>query len=256
MTEDRAVAAPLVLGIDIGGSSVKGAPVQVQTGALAGERLLIPTPQPATPAAAAMVLTEMVRHFSWKGPIGCGIPAVIRDGQARTAANIDSSWIGADIVPLFGAATGCAVTILNDADAAGLAEMRFGAGQNRRGTVIIITIGTGLGTALFRDGALVPNTEMGHLLLPGGLVAERHASAAVKLREHLDWQEWAGRLNLYLQHLDGIFAPDLFILGGAISGDFPEFSPHLALRSEVRPAKLRNDAGIVGAALAASGHSG
>lgn len=242
-----------ILGIDIGGSTLKAAPVDTLTGSLAGERLLVPTPQPVTPAAVAIALTEMVRHFAWNGPVGCGVPAVIRDGYAHTAANIDRSWIDTDIVTLFHAATGCPVTILNDADAAGLAEMRFGAGRNQHGTVIIITIGTGLGTALFRDGTLVPNTELGHLLLPGGLVAERFASAAVKNREGLDWPEWAGRLDLYLRSLEEIFTPDLFILGGAISSDFRWFSPYLRLHTPVRPADLRNDAGIVGAALAVTG---
>lgn len=240
-----------VLGIDIGGSTLKGAPVDTLTGALVDERLLITTPQPATPTAVARVLTEMIRHFSWQGPLGCGVPAVIKNGCAYTAANIDQTWIGADIQALFGAATGCPVTILNDADAAGLAEMRFGAGRHQQGTVIVVTVGTGLGTALFRDGLLVPNTELGHLLLPGGLIAERFASAATKTREGLVWQEWAGRLELYLQRLEEFFAPDLFILGGGISSDFPAFSPYLKLHTPMRPAELRNDAGIVGAALAA-----
>ncbi|TLM61372.1 MAG: ROK family protein [Deltaproteobacteria bacterium] len=241
-----------MLGIDVGGSALKGAPVDTRTGTLTAARLLVPTPRPATPAAIAATVAGMARHFAWQGPLGCGIPAVVRDGRAGTAANIDHSWIGTDVGALFGAATGCPVTVLNDADAAGLAEMRFGAGKGQRGTVILVTIGTGLGTALFHDGVLVPNTELGHLRLPGDLVAEHFASAAAKRREQLDWPAWAGRLNLYLGQLDAFFSPDLIILGGAISGDFAAFSPGLSLRAAVCPALLGNDAGIVGAALAAA----
>lgn len=251
MAEGNRTAAWPILGIDIGGSAIKGALVETLAGRLIGDRLALPTPRPATPAAVTAVVKTIVGHFAWQGPLGCGIPAVVRDGRARTAANIDPAWIGTEIAALFGAATGCPVSVLNDADAAGLAEMQFGAGKGQRGTVILVTIGTGLGTAVFRDGVLVPNTEFGHLRLPDGEVAERYASAAAKTRAGLDWREWGGRLNLYLTCLDELLSPDLVILGGAISGEFPAFAPYLTLRAAVRPAALGNDAGIIGAALAA-----
>lgn len=253
MTEQKPVTSPQVLGIDIGGSSLKGAPVDPATGQLTAPRFCLPTPQPATPAAIAASTAEMARHFNWSGPVGVGLPAAIRGGIVRTASNLDKSWLGTEGEPLFVEATGCAVSLLNDADAAGLAEMRFGAGRGRQGTVLMVTIGTGLGTALFRNGVLVPNTEFGHLLLRG-MVAESYASAAVRERLGLSYRQWAKRFDRYLCRLEELLWPDLFILGGGISQNHEQFFPYLTVATETVAATLRNDAGIVGAALAATGH--
>lgn len=239
-----------VLGIDIGGSGIKGAPVDLTRGTLTAERLQIPTPQPATPAAVAKTVAEVIRHFDWQGPIGCGLPAAIRQGVVCTAANIDPTWINTDVIRLFADKLDLKVTTLNDADAAGLAEMQFGAGQGHAGTVMIITVGTGLGSALFRNGTLVPNTELGHLLL-NDTVAEKYASGAVRQQEGLSYRKWAERFNGYLLRLEELFWPDLFIIGGGISNDHDKFFPHLTTSTEIVPAQLRNEAGIVGAALAA-----
>ena len=239
------------LGIDVGGSGIKGAPVDLQQGVLAEEKLRIPTPQPATPEAVAETVATIARHFAWKGPIGCGLPSVIQNGVVRTAANIDASWIGTPADELFSTATGCPVRVWNDADAAGIAEMRYGAGVNRRGTVMMITVGTGLGTALFRDGTLVPNTELGHLRLEGES-AEKFASAATREKLGLSFEKWAERFDLYLHLLHGLFWPDLFIIGGGISKKHEQFFPYLTVDCEILPAQLRNTAGIVGAALMAS----
>jgi polyphosphate glucokinase len=241
-----------ILGIDIGGSGIKGAPVDLNHGILAAERLRIATPQPATPDAVADTVDGIIRHFNWTGPVGCGLPSVVQNGVARTAANIDSSWIGTDVRTLLSQRTGCPVTVINDADAAGIAEMRFGAGRGRNGTILMVTVGTGLGTALFRDGSLVPNTELGHLLL-NGKVAEKYASAAAREDLGLSYKTWAKRLDLYLHQLQSLFWPDLFILGGGISKKHEKFFPFLTIETEFLPAVLRNQAGIVGAALAARG---
>ena len=241
-----------ILGIDIGGSGIKGAPVDLNQGILAAERLRIATPQPATPDAVADTVGIIIRHFNWTGPVGCGLPSVVQNGVARTAANIDSSWIGTDVRTLLSQRTGCPVSVINDADAAGIAEMRFGAGRGRNGTILMVTVGTGLGTALFRDGALVPNTELGHLLL-NGKVAEKYASAAAREDLGLSYETWAKRLDLYLHQLQSLFWPDLFILGGGISKKHEKFFPFLTIETEFLPAVLRNQAGIVGAALAARG---
>ena len=241
-----------ILGIDIGGSGIKGAPVDLSQGVLAAERLRIATPQPATPDAVADTVGRIIRHFNWTGPVGCGLPSVVQNGVARTAANIDSSWIGTDVRALLSQRTGCPVTVINDADAAGIAEMRFGAGRGRNGTILMVTVGTGLGTALFRDGTLVPNTELGHLLL-NGKVAEKYASAAAREDLGLSYKTWAKRLDLYLHQLQSLFWPDLFILGGGISKKHEKFFPFLTIETEFLPAILRNQAGIVGAALAARG---
>lgn len=240
-----------MLGIDIGGSALKGAPVDAASGRLLAPRLRLPTPQPATPAAVAATAAELVRHFAWTGPIGIGLPAVIRDGTVCTAANLDKAWVGTAGAHLFATAAGQPVALLNDADAAGLAEMRFGAGRGRPGTVLLVTVGTGLGTALFRDGVLVPNTEFGHLLLRGK-IAEQYASAAARERHGLSYRRWAKRLDRYLHRLEELLWPDLFIIGGGISKSHDKFLPHLTVATETVPAALRNDAGIVGAALAAS----
>ena len=239
-----------VLGIDIGGSGIKGAPVDLVRGCLATDRLRIPTPNPATPKAVAEAVAEIAGHFAWQGPIGCGLPAAIRQGIVCTAANIDTKWIGTDVNALSQHAPGTRCTVLNDADAAGLAEMRYGAGQNQSGTVMVITIGTGLGTALFRGQVLFPNTELGHILL-NGKSAEQFASGAVRKREQLSYKTWAGRLDDYLKRLEELFWPDLFILGGGISKKHDKFFPYLSVKTRTFPAQLRNEAGIVGAALAA-----
>lgn len=240
-----------VLGIDIGGTGIKGAPVDITTGALLQERYRVLTPQPATPAAVAEVVAEVARHFAWTGPVGCTFPAVVRGGVALTAANVDAAWVGTDAAALFARATGCPVVVLNDADAAGLAEMSFGAGQGRRGVVLLLTFGTGIGSALFTDGVLVPNTELGHLEVDGK-EAEERASDRVRQRKELGFKRWSRRVNRVLGELEALLSPDLFILGGGVSKDYAEFGPHLRARAEIVPARLLNQAGIVGAALAAS----
>ena len=238
-----------ILGIDIGGSGIKGAPVDTLKGRLFKERLRLPTPSPATPNAVAETMAEIVQHFNWTGPVGCGMPAVIRNGIACTAANIDPSWIGTDVVELLSARFGLDVTALNDADAAGLAEMRYGVGSKATGTTIVVTAGTGLGTALFRDNTLVPNTELGHLHLHGK-VAEHHAAAVVRTKLKLSYRDWARRFDDYLHRLEELFWPDLFIIGGEISKDHALFFPYLTIKTRILPAALRNDAGIIGAAVA------
>jgi len=240
-----------ILGIDIGGSGVKAGVVDVDKGCLVGERLRIPTPVPATPQAVQAAVVSLVREFSWKDAVGCGFPGVIHDGRAMTAANIDPAWVGADVAGLFADATGCSFHVLNDADAAGIAEMRFGAGRGRLGVVLLVTVGTGLGSALFSDAVLVPNTEFGHILVRGK-VAERYASAAVREREHLSWSKWGKRFNRYLQRMEELVWPDLFIIGGGVSKKHERFFPQIDVQAEIVPAQLRNEAGIIGAALSAA----
>lgn len=239
-----------ILGIDIGGSGIKGAPVNTQTGEMLAERFRVPTPEPSVPDAVAEVLREVSRHFSWNGPIGAGFPSVVRRGVILTAANIDESWIGADAATVFSEKTGCPVTVINDADAAGLAEMRFGAGKNaQKGTVILITLGTGIGTAIFTDGHLVRNTEFGHLEIRGK-DAERRASDATRQRKDLSWKDYAKRVNEYLEHMERLFWPDLIIVGGGISKESEKFFPYLETEAKLVPAEMLNNAGIVGAAMA------
>ncbi len=238
------------LGIDIGGSGIKGAPVETVSGKLLARRYRIRTPDPSTPEAVARVVAKICRHFAWQEPIGCGFPAVVQHGYTRTAANVDPSWIGADAQAVIGAATGCETVVLNDADAAGIAEMRFGSGRDQTGVVMIITIGTGLGSALFVDGQLVPNTELGHVELDGR-DAETFASDAVRKRKGLSWKAWARRFDRYLNHLEFLFSPDLFILGGGASKKSAKFLHRLTVKARVVPARLQNEAGIIGAALAA-----
>lgn len=241
-----------VLGVDIGGSGVKAGVVDVAKGCLTGERLRIATPMPATPDAVKNCVASLVREFSWRGPVGCGFPSVIHDGTAMTAANIDAAWIGTDVARLFADATGCPFQVLNDADAAGIAEMCFGAGRERRGVVLVITVGTGLGSALFSEGVLVPNTEFGHILVRGK-VAEHYASAAVRERKHLSWEQWGKRFNRYLRRMEELVWPDLFIIGGGASKKFERYFSQIEVKAELVPAQLRNEAGIIGAALAAAG---
>jgi polyphosphate glucokinase len=238
-----------VLGIDIGGSGIKAAPVDTRRGTLLAKRLRVATPQPASPRAIAEAVSEIVTHFRWTGPVGCALPVVVKRGRVCTAANIAKEWLGVDAYRLFGTATGRRVSLINDADAAGYAEMHFGAGRRRTGLVIMVTLGTGIGTALFINGHLVPNTELGHLQLRGS-DAERRAAARVRKAKDLSWKKWSRRVDAYLHLLQGYFWPDLFIVGGGVSRKWRKFGPKLTLPTPVVPAKLRNDAGIIGAALA------
>jgi polyphosphate glucokinase len=238
-----------ILGVDIGGSGIKGAIVDTLTGELISERHRIDTPQPATPEAVAAVLAQLVVHFSWNGPIGCGFPAVIQHGVVRTASNISKAFIGANIDSLFSEATNCEVHNLNDADAAGIAEMHFGEGAGQVGVVLLITIGTGLGTALFTGGNLLPNTELGHVYLENGLEAERFASDAARKLQDLGWKSWGSRFDIYLSTMEKLFWPDLIILGGGASKKFDKFKEQISIKTTVKPAAFLNQAGIVGAAL-------
>jgi polyphosphate glucokinase len=240
-----------LVGIDIGGTGIKGAPVDVGRGELTAERLRVLTPQPAVPDAVAKAVAEVVGHFPANGPVGATFPAVIRRGRAETAANVDKSWIGEDVAVRLGDAAGRRFVVLNDADAAGLAEMRFGAGKGRGGVVLMVTLGTGIGTAVFVDETLVPNTELGHLELDGR-EAERHASESARERKQLSWEKWGHRVDEYLRHLEMLLSPDLFIIGGGISKKSAKFFPYLHTRAEVVAAQLLNEAGIVGAAVAAA----
>ncbi len=239
-----------ILGIDIGGTGIKGAPVNVETGELLAPRYRIVTPEGAKPRPVAKVVAEVAQYFNWQGAIGCGFPAAIHQGTVLTAANIHKKWIGENAAGLFSELTGGPVYVVNDADAAGLAEMTFGAGKDRPGVVIVITVGTGLGTALFTNGHLLPNAELGHLEIDG-LDAELRASDAARQREKLSWKKWAERFDHYLHTMEKLLWPDLFILGGGASKKFDRFAEYLSVQAEVVPAQMLNEAGIVGAALAA-----
>ena len=239
------------LGINIGGTGIKAAPVHTTKGMLLTERVKVETPRPALPDAVAAVVAQHVKNFSWTGPVGIAFPGVVVDGVTMTAANLDPAWVGLDTRALFNKATDVSTSLINDADAAGLAEMTFGAGAGHQGTVLMLTFGTGIGSALFRDGVLIPNTEFGHIEVRGR-DAETRASERAKELHDLSWGKWAGRVDEYLRHVDALTAPDLVIIGGGISRKADKFLPLLtSLRAAVVPAAMHNDAGIVGAALAA-----
>ena len=239
-------------GVDIGGSGIKGAPVDLDRGDLAAQRVKVLTPHPSVPPAVADAVRRVVEPFGRPRPVGITFPGVVVDGHTLTAANVDARWIGADARELLEQALGLPVALLNDADAAGVAEMAFGAGRGRNGMVITLTFGTGIGSALFVDGVLVPNTELGHLEL-NGKEAERHASSAAKDRHDLSWSKWAERVDAYLAHIEMLFSPQLIIVGGGVSRKHEKFLPLLTRRrAEVVPAQLQNNAGIVGAAMAAA----
>ncbi|MEU0835598.1 polyphosphate--glucose phosphotransferase [Streptomyces sp. NPDC056231] len=241
-----------IFGVDIGGSGIKGAPVDLDRGDLAQERHKVLTPQPATPEDVADSVAEVVGHFGWSGPVGITFPGVVTGGVTRTAANVDKGWIDTDARTLLSNKLSLPVTVLNDADAAGIAEMTFGAGRGRKGTVIMLTFGTGIGSAVFIDGQLVPNTELGHLEL-NGHEAEKHASTKAKEDEELSWHHWAHRVQRYLTHVEMLFSPELFIIGGGVSRKADKFLPLIDhVRAEMIPAELQNNAGIVGAAMAAA----
>ncbi|MDH3915787.1 MAG: ROK family protein [Chromatiales bacterium] len=239
-------------GIDIGGSGIKGAPVDLDEGRLAAERHRIPTPVPSTPRAVGAVVRELLDHFGWDGPAGCTFPAVVKDGVTHTAANVDEAWIDCRADEMLSSISGRDLHLINDADAAGIAEVRYGAARNTRGVVIVLTLGTGIGSAIFLDGRLLPNTEFGHLEIRGK-AAERRASDRVRKDAELDWPKWAARVEEYLRTMEDLFWPDLFVIGGGVSKRHDHFLPHIDIRTPVVPASLRNDAGIIGAALRAAG---
>ncbi|WP_036556357.1 polyphosphate--glucose phosphotransferase [Nocardioides insulae] len=246
------MSVTLPFGIDFGGTGIKGAPVDLDAGGFAAERVRITTPRPSTPARIAEVFVELLSHFpDSTGPVGVTVPGVVRHGVVHSAANIDDSWIGTDADAVFTEATGRDVHVVNDADAAGLAEVRYGAARGRRGLVIVTTLGTGIGSALVYDGTLVPNSELGHLELHGQ-DAEHRAANSARQREDLSWEKWAHRLTKYYRHLETLFSPDLFVVGGGVSKDAAEFLPLLEIDTEIVPAVLRNKAGVVGAALNAA----
>jgi polyphosphate glucokinase len=243
------VSYRVAIGIDIGGSGVKGASVDLTAGDLVGDRVLEPTPRPSTPSAVVEAVARVASRIASAGPVAVTFPGVVRAGVIDTAPNLDASWIGIDAAALFSHRLGRPVVVLNDADAAGLAEMAFGAGRGRDGVVMMITLGTGIGSALFVDGHLVPNTELGHIIVAGE-DGEKLAAASVRTAQGLSWESWSERLNAYLARLESLMSPDLIIIGGGISRDHAEFLPRLRARAELVPAQLFNDAGIVGAALA------
>ncbi|MDN5919618.1 MAG: ROK family protein [Pseudonocardia sp.] len=240
----------LGFGIDIGGSGIKGAPVDLHKGKLADDRLRIETPTPSTPDAVAKVVGEILDHFDWNDEFGCTFPAVVQHGTTRTAANVDPSWIGADARGVLKAATGRKALVVNDADAAGVAEVEFGAAAGNKGVVLVATLGTGIGSALITHGTLVPNTELGHIEVDGH-DAESRAADSAREREGLSWQDWGARLTRYFQAVENLVWPDLIVVGGGVSKKFDRWSPYVDARTTIVPAHLLNEAGIIGAALLA-----
>ncbi len=241
----------LPIGIDFGGTGIKGAPVDLTLGDFAAPRRKVPTPKPATPEAVAQVLSEILAGFDdCTGGVGVTIPGVVRRGVVHTAANIDASWIGTDADALLTERLGRDVHVLNDADAAGLAEVRYGAAQGADGLVVVTTLGTGIGSALLHDGHLIPNSELGHVPLEG-MAAEKWAANSVRERDSLEWAQWAARLTSYYRLIEDLLTPDLFVVGGGVSGSWSSFGHLIDIRTPIVPAQLRNRAGIVGAALAA-----
>ncbi|MFC2103863.1 polyphosphate--glucose phosphotransferase [Bacteroidota bacterium] len=240
-----------VLGIDIGGSGIKGAIVNLKTGEFISERHRIETPQPATPNVIAETIKKIVEHFSWKGKIGCGFPAVIQKGVIKTAANIDKACIGVNANKLFSETSGCQVKVYNDADVAGFAELKFGKVRDFKGLALFLTIGTGIGSALFYKGNLIPNTEFGQVFIHNKLLAEKYTSDAIRKKDDLSWGDWGKRLNEYLEYIEKLLYPELIILGGGASKKFEKFSTKIKIKTPVEPAQLLNQAGIIGAALLA-----
>jgi len=238
-----------ILGIDIGGSGIKGAPVETETGQMLAPRFRLSTPESAKPEPMIEIINEIAQFFQWTGPIGCGFPGVVQNGVTLSAANISNKWIGCHAAEMIAAKTGCPACVVNDADAAGMAEVMFGTGKSRRGVILVVTIGTGLGTALFTDGYLLPNAELGHIEIDGE-DAESRASDAARKREKLSWKKWGQRFNKYLNTLCMLLSPDLIILGGGISSKYEKFSRYLSVPTEIELATMLNEAGIVGAALA------
>jgi polyphosphate glucokinase len=237
------------LGVDIGGTGIKAATVNADTGQLISSPITLPT-QPATPANIAKAVSKIVSDFSWSGPIGCGYPGVVKNGLALTAVHLSKDWLNLNVSRVIGEAAGSSVAVINDADAAGIAEIRFGAGRGhqRKGVVLVVTLGTGIGSALFVDGRLVPNTEFGHVYIEG-VEAEELAAASRRTKENLSWEVWGARVNGYLAEMEKLLSPDLIIVGGGVSENFAQFVPYLKTRAGLLPAALKNNAGIIGAAI-------
>ncbi len=243
--------ARILLGVDVGGSSVKAGLVDIEGGQLLGELISAPTPTPSTPQALMPVIAALAQRLPTTGPVGLCFPSVVKRGKVHTAANIDRAWLGADGAELAARAIGRPVTFLNDADAAGIAEMRWGAGRGVAGPVVMLTFGTGIGSALFIEGKLYPNTELGHLEMRG-MDAEKWASAHVRTALRLDWPEWSERVNEYLARMHALLWPDVFVIGGAVTEHFDRFAPLLRSPAEIRPARFTGQSGVIGAALAAA----
>jgi len=241
-----------ILGIDIGGSAFKGAPVDTGSGRLLAEPHRVPIQSPCATRDGLAAAREIARHFHWKGPVGIGFPGIVQGNRIGAVGNLGANWQGLDGAKVFGRSTGCRVSLINDADAAGLAEMRYGAGKGNDGTVLLLTMGTGIGSALFYRGLLYPNTELGHIPWRGRPM-EKFAAAAVRKRLGLEWSEWAQRVNIYLAVVERLFSPALIIIGGGVSKKHEKWLKHVTARARVVPAKMHNNAGIVGAALAAAG---
>ena len=239
-----------VFGLDIGGTGIKGATVDASTGEMLTDRVRVKTPHPSTSEAILETCVEVVSRADWDGPVGCGFPGVIKGGVIQTAANVDDSNIGFDLRGELERKLGSTVGVVNDADAAGLAEVRWGAGREVEGVMLMLTLGTGIGSALFVGGHLVPNTELGHLEI-GGHDAETRASDGARKRDNLGWKHYAERLDEYVTTVERLFWPDLIVVGGGISKKADKFLPHLTARTKVVPAEMQNEAGIAGAALAA-----
>lgn len=243
-----------VLGIDVGGTGIKGAIVNTKTGELATERHRIPTPSPATPDAVAITIQEMVNHFNWKGLVGCGFPTPLQHGKCLSGGNLHPDWKGTHVNELFNKKTGNEYSIVNDADAAGLAEITFGAGKDKEGVVVMITLGTGIGSAVFLDGKLLPNTEFGHVLHKNGKIFEKYAADSARKRENLSRKKWGDRLHEYFEHIQLLLSPDLFIVGGGASKKIDKFEERINIKTPIVAAEAENEAGIIGAALAAKFH--
>ncbi|SEJ77055.1 polyphosphate glucokinase [Cyclobacterium xiamenense] len=240
-----------VLGLDIGGSGIKAAPVNIETGELTAERFRVPTPRPTKPESVAEAVQTLVNHFAWEGPIGCGFPTVVANGRCMTKSNIHKSWVGVQVDQLLAEKTGLPVVVINDADAAGLAEMTFGAGRGQMGLVVTVTIGTGLGTGVFYNGQLIPNFELGRIYYKNGEIIEFFAADSARKKENLSYKTWGKRFNKFLKHTVRIISPDLFILGGGASKKLDKFENEITVEVPVIAAENKNEAGIIGAAVAA-----
>lgn len=243
-----------ILGIDVGGTGIKAAIVNTETGTLITERHRIPTPRPATPEAVANTIQEMINHFNWKGLVGCGFPTPLQHGKCLSGGNLHENWKETSVNELFKNKTGNDFYVVNDADAAGLAEISFGAGKGKQGVVVMITIGTGIGSAIFLNGQLLPNTEFGHVLHENGKIFEKYAADSVRKSKDLSLKVWGKRLHEYFEHIELLLSPDLFIIGGGASKKLDKFESRINIKTPIVAAKSENEAGIIGAALAAKFH--